>query len=59
MTDIERAKRILEQYENAVKGGKGAYGLAGQDGAKAEMVDAPMILQAERLLEKAKHFGLV
>lgn len=58
-SQIERAKRVLEQYEQAVKGGKGAYGMAGLDGSKAEMIDAPMILQAERMLAKAKQFGLL
>lgn len=50
--EIERAQRILEQYEIAVQGGKGAYGMNG------EMMDAPMILQAQRTLAKAKLYGL-
>lgn len=52
-TDIERAKNILEQYDAAVKEGKGAYGLRG------EMMDAPMILQAQRVLDTAKRYQLV
>lgn len=51
--DIERAKTILEQYDVAVKEGKGAYGLQG------EMMDAPMILQAQRIMEMAKRYHIV
>lgn len=50
--DIEQAQNILKQYEIAVKEGKGAYGLDGQ------MMDAPMILQAQRVLAKAKLYNL-
>lgn len=51
--DIDRAKTILEQYDVAVKEGKGAYGLQG------EMMDAPMILQAQRIMEMAKRYHIV
>lgn len=57
--DIERAQRVMQQYELAVKSGKGAYGLAGANGGNTEMIDAPMILQAERMLAKARQFGLL
>ena len=50
--DIAKARSILERYEVSVKEGKGAYGLNG------EMMDAPMILQAQRVLAKAKLFNL-
>ena len=50
--EIKRAQHILEQYKRAVSEGKGAYGLNG------EMMDAPMILQAERTLAKAKLYHL-
>lgn len=57
-TDIERARRILQEYDAAVKEGKGAYGMAGDANSKPTMIDAPMILQAQRMLEKAKSFHL-
>ncbi|SCZ88844.1 BZ3501_MvSof-1269-A2-R1_Chr10-2g02688 [Microbotryum saponariae] len=52
-TDIERATRILEQYNVASLGGAGAYGLVGEDGNSA-MIDAPMRREywlKQRLLE--------
>ena len=52
LVEIDKAKQILQQYEEAVKGGKGAYGLNG------EMMDAPMVLQAQRVLKTAKQFQL-
>ena len=55
--EISRAIKVLEQYEQAVKAGKGAYGLEGDEG-RTEMIDAPMILQAKQTLKKAKQFGL-
>lgn len=55
---IEKAKKVLHQYEEATQAGKGAYGLAGIDGRKAEMIDAPMILQAQRVIRKAQQYGL-
>lgn len=51
--DIDRAKTILEQYDLAVQEGKGAYGLQG------EMMDAPMVLQARRIMEIAKRYHIV
>jgi len=56
--DIARAQDILQQYEQAIKAGKGAYGLRGDGSSKSTMIDAPMILQAQRMLQKAKRFGL-
>ncbi|KDE03118.1 hypothetical protein MVLG_06379 [Microbotryum lychnidis-dioicae p1A1 Lamole] len=56
--DIERATRILEQYNVASLGGAGAYGLIGEDGNSA-MIDAPMLLQAERILAQAKAAGVL
>lgn len=55
---IEKAQRVLAQYDAATKDGKGAYGLAAHKDAKAEMIDAPMILQAQRVISKAKQYGL-
>jgi citrate lyase subunit beta-like protein len=55
---IEKASKTLEQYEAATKEGKGAYGLQDADGGRAEMIDAPMILQAQRVMAKAKQYGL-
>jgi len=56
--DIERAKKVLEQYELVVKEGKGAYGLGGDPTTKSTMIDAPMILQAKRMLAKARAYNL-
>ena len=53
LQDIERAKTILDQYDLAMKEGKGAYGLQG------EMMDAPMVLQAQRIMEIAKRYHIV
>lgn len=55
---IDKAKKVLELYEAATKDGKGAYGLAASQDMKAEMIDAPMILQAQRVIAKAAHYGL-
>ena len=56
---IEKAQRVLAQYKAATEAGKGAYGLAADKDGKAEMIDAPMILQAQRVLAKAAQYGLV
>ncbi|POY70430.1 hypothetical protein BMF94_6577 [Rhodotorula taiwanensis] len=56
--EIARARAILEQYDlGARDSGAGAYGLTGQDGT-VEMIDAPMLLQAQGILEAAKAAGL-
>lgn len=56
---IEKAQAILAQYRAATEGGKGAYGFAATKCGKAEMIDAPMILQAQKVLGKAAQYGLV
>lgn len=51
MQDISMAKAIVHAYEKGVRENKGAVGLSheGQD----VMIDAPMLLQAKRTLERA------
>lgn len=56
---IEKAQRVLAQYDEATKDGKGAYGLAAHKEGKAEMIDAPMILQAQKVIAKARQYGLI
>ncbi|GAA5873762.1 hypothetical protein JCM3774_000163 [Rhodotorula dairenensis] len=55
--EISRAQAILEQYEAARDSGAGAYGLTGSDG-QTEMIDAPMLLQAQGILASAQAAGL-
>ncbi|TNY23057.1 citrate lyase beta subunit [Rhodotorula diobovata] len=56
--EIERAQRILAQYDAAARdAGRGAYGLVGEDGS-VEMMDAPMLLQAKSVLEQARAAGV-
>ncbi|GAA5941014.1 hypothetical protein JCM3775_001124 [Rhodotorula graminis] len=50
--EIERAQAILAQYDAARATGAGAYGLDG------DMMDAPMVLQAESVLEQARGAGV-
>ncbi|GAA5838674.1 hypothetical protein JCM9279_003824 [Rhodotorula babjevae] len=50
--EIERAQAILAQYEAARASGAGAYGLDG------DMMDAPMVLQAESVLAQARAAGM-
>ena len=51
--DIEEAKAILAAYENASrKQDKGAVGL--DYGGRSIMIDAPMLLQAQRTLARAQ-----
>ncbi|WFD02616.1 hypothetical protein MOBT1_001297 [Malassezia obtusa] len=51
--DIEQAKAIIEAYENASRTqDKGAVGL--EFGGRSIMIDAPMLLQAQRTLARAK-----
>lgn len=40
--EIDRALRMLAQYDSASGGGAGAYGLAGEGGS-LDMIDAPMV----------------
>ncbi|GAA5974510.1 hypothetical protein JCM11641_002065 [Rhodosporidiobolus odoratus] len=58
LAEIERALRILEEYEAARAKGAGAYGLKEDDGGTV-MIDAPMLLQAESILAQARSAGLV
>lgn len=41
-TEIERAFKILADYQAASGGGAGAYGLVDEDGSSS-MIDAPMV----------------
>ncbi|GAA5869948.1 hypothetical protein JCM8547_008111 [Rhodosporidiobolus lusitaniae] len=55
--EIDCARRILAEYEAAKSSGAGAYGLKGK-GGEVLMMDAPMLLQAESLLEQARSVGI-
>ncbi|KAJ3559482.1 hypothetical protein NM688_g318 [Phlebia brevispora] len=55
--EILRAARILLQMERAHKEQRGAAGLTTEDGGK-EMIDAPMIKQAENTIRNAMAAGL-
>ncbi|KIP08983.1 hypothetical protein PHLGIDRAFT_355556 [Phlebiopsis gigantea 11061_1 CR5-6] len=55
--EILRAARILRQMEKAHSQQRGAAGLATEDGSM-EMIDAPMIKQAENTIRIAKSAGL-
>lgn len=58
-TEIQRAARILHQMQISHASSKGAIGLELGDGkAKMEMIDAPMIKQAEQTVRLAKAAGL-
>lgn len=50
-SEVEWAKRVKEAIEN--NKGKGAFSLDGK------MVDKPIILKAEKILEKAKKFNMI
>ncbi|GAA5889182.1 hypothetical protein JCM8208_007795 [Rhodotorula glutinis] len=50
--EIGRARAILAQYDAARATGAGAYGLDG------DMMDAPMVLQAESVLAQARAAGV-
>ncbi|KAI0078213.1 citrate lyase beta subunit [Panus rudis PR-1116 ss-1] len=52
-----RAAKILEQMEKAHASQRGAIGLA-TEGGPTEMIDAPMIKQAENIIRIAKAAGL-
>ncbi|MQA84033.1 MAG: CoA ester lyase [Streptosporangiales bacterium] len=43
--EVDRARRVVVAYEQAVSGGRGAVDLDGQ------MIDAPVVARAERLLD--------
>lgn len=51
-TEIREAKRIIQAMKQAELDGKGAVAVDGQ------MVDAPIILRAEKLLQQAKAMGV-
>lgn len=57
--EIERAAKIVCQMELSYASDKGAFGLDIGDGtAGKEMIDAPMLKQAEQTLELARRAGL-
>ena len=51
--DIDRARRVLEAYEEARAKGRGAAAVEGR------MIDAATVRLARRLWDQAKHLGLV
>ena len=55
--EILRAARILRQMEKAHSQQRGAAGLSTEDGS-IEMIDAPMILQAQNTIRIAMAAGL-
>ncbi|KAM0790081.1 hypothetical protein ACM66B_005409 [Microbotryomycetes sp. NB124-2] len=55
--EIERAAQMLSQYDVASGKGSGAYGLQAEDGSTS-MIDAPMLLQAEKILSVARAAGI-
>lgn len=55
--EILRAAKILHQMEVAHSAQKGAFGLEMEGGGK-EMIDAPMLKQAENIIRMAKAAGL-
>ncbi|KAH8929607.1 beta subunit of citrate lyase [Atractiella rhizophila] len=58
--ELDRALEILRLNQMAVEGGKGAFGMQGHgEGGREEMIDAPMLLQAERVVEKARRAGMI
>lgn len=52
VAEIERARRILSEYDQASRQGKGAYSFKELDTGKEVMIDAPMLLQARAILNK-------
>jgi citrate lyase subunit beta/citryl-CoA lyase len=50
-SEIEWATRVLEAREEAEEAGRGVFSVDG------EMIDAPLIAQAERILERARAAG--
>jgi len=55
--ELNRAVSILRQMKEAHRENRGAIGLAGGDG-NSEMIDAPMIKQAENTVRAARAAGL-
>ncbi|KAG9032825.1 hypothetical protein FRB95_000991 [Tulasnella sp. JGI-2019a] len=56
--DISRAIAIISQMEVArAARGSGAFGLETQDG-RTEMIDEPMVKQAQKVIERARRAGL-
>ncbi|BGP33722.1 hypothetical protein JCM10296v2_005526 [Rhodotorula toruloides] len=56
--EIERAQAILAQYAEVSSTGAGAYGLKNADGG-VDMIDAPMLLQAQSIIAQAEAAGLL
>ncbi|BGP01698.1 Pyruvate/Phosphoenolpyruvate kinase-like domain-containing protein [Rhodotorula toruloides] len=56
--EIERAQAILAQYAEVSTTGAGAYGLKNADGG-VDMIDAPMLLQAQSIIAQAEAAGLL
>jgi len=52
--EIRRAAKIVAMMESSHKDKKGAFGLDMGDGKGMEMIDAPMLKQAENVLRIAK-----
>ncbi|KIO31355.1 hypothetical protein M407DRAFT_19732 [Tulasnella calospora MUT 4182] len=61
--EILRATRIIAKMDEAYAQNKGAFGLDDTNGASSasetEMIDEPMVKQARKTLERARHAGLV
>lgn len=52
-TELERAVRIVEAFEEAEERGLGVVSLG------SKMIDAPVVLRARRLVERARSMGLL
>ena len=50
---IAHAKRLVEAFESHQKEGKGAFALDGQ------MIDMPLVKNAQKVLERAKAAGKI
>jgi len=51
--EIDNSKKIIQAYEKAKKENKGVFSLQGK------MVDAPIVLRAEKVLNKAKKSNMI
>jgi citrate lyase subunit beta-like protein len=57
--EIHRAANILAQMKRSHAAAKGAFGLDLADGKGGkEMIDAPMVKQAEKIIQLAKAAGM-
>ncbi|KAG8723281.1 hypothetical protein FRC09_003993 [Ceratobasidium sp. 395] len=56
--EILRAAKIVNQMKKSHASSVGAFGLDSGDGKGAEMIDAPMLKQAEATIAKATAAGL-